>query len=153
MTKGFKKPIEAGFTLVELMIVVAVIGILAAIAIPQYSSYVSRTRAAGAMLELTSLKRGVAMCASFGAISACNGGTGEIPTAALFQVTRNVTELTSITGGEISAISGATAADGTPLTIVLTGTQVANAAQMRWVNTGSICDAVRGLKSGQGDCP
>src|SRR2546430_13421588 len=56
---GTMKRLQQGFTLIELMIVVAIVGILAAIAIPAYQDYVARSKVSEAMAALGACKTSV----------------------------------------------------------------------------------------------
>lgn len=145
---------QKGFTLIEMMVVVAIIGILAAISMAHYTNYASRVRASAATVELASIKLAVNECiAQTSEITGCNAGTNGIPATTEFVISDNVTKLTSVTDGVINATIGATDFTGTNLTYINTPAAVGNDANMIWTNTGSVCNPIRGLGSGTGGCP
>ena len=150
-----KKKAQQGFTLIELMIVVAIIGILAAIAIPMYGNYTSRAHASATMSELGSVKTSVALCAQTeGTLAKC-GTLGQYGLPASITATANVISpnisATSSTV-TIGAHSAATSTTGAELTVVDTATM--GTTSMTWLNTGTICDGgTRGEGPGEGDCP
>lgn len=66
--------IQKGFTLIELMIVIAIIGILAAIAIPQYQNYIAKSQVSRVMGETGAIKTAVEDCANAGKTTAVAAG-------------------------------------------------------------------------------
>ena len=65
------KRIQKGFTLIELMIVVAIIGILAAVAIPAYQDYTAKAQSSEAFVLLSGLKHPVAEAMSQDLLTGC----------------------------------------------------------------------------------
>src|SRR5690606_19580828 len=91
--------VQKGFTLIELMIVVAIIGILAAIAIPQYQNYVTKSQVTRVVGELGNLRTLVDLCLTDG-----NECSFNIPASSLLGAE---TEQGSVpTGGAAGAAGG-----------------------------------------------
>ena len=104
------KQTQKGFTLIELMIVVAIIGILAAVAIPAYSNYTKKAKFTEVTQATQALKTAVEVCYSdMNSLASCTAGTNGVPNdLASTNHTKYVSTVTTGANGVITATARTT---------------------------------------------
>ncbi|MEI8236673.1 MAG: prepilin-type N-terminal cleavage/methylation domain-containing protein [Methylococcaceae bacterium] len=126
---------QQGFTLIELMIVVAIIGILASIAVPSYQTYVKKAKFSEVVMATSTAKTGVELCfQTLAALTECDDSKNGINTVGASGYLLSI----STTDGVITATAASTnGLNGE--TYIMTPT--INTGKVTWINSGTCVTA------------
>lgn len=132
------KKVQKGFTLIELMIVIAIVGILAAVALPAYQNYTKRAAYAEVIAAMSTAKVGVNECYQLTSLlTACDAGSNGVPadvTAVADGALASIETLNGVITATPNAYKGIAATD----TCLLTPTaDSGNSAYLDWDYSGA----------------
>lgn len=133
------KKVQQGFTLIELMIVVAIIGILAAVAIPAYQDYTAKAQASEAFTLMSGLKTPIAE-----AVSSAGGAAGCVIPASAVTVGKYTASVAAAFADPVCTLTGTYVAAGANNKILgQTVTMTFNVTTGAWTCASSLPAGVR----------
>ena len=145
MKHSMQRTKQQGFTLIELMIVVAIIGILAAVALPQYQNYTTKSKWAANVMSSDSLKVAISECLQTqgGLVASCDT-LGELQTVVGFGDGTNFPtvpygSMTLTTGTGAIVLTGTAAVGSCVVTITPSVSPTATSVTWAYVTSGTGC--------------
>lgn len=133
------RTVQTGFTLIELMIVVSIIGILAAVAIPVYQDYVVKTKITAAINSVAGIRMAIGNCIQDqgGVTDNCTTNAMGIPA---FTATKELASVQATSGRLVLTLAASgigSDLDGKTITM----TPTANPASITWINSTNITNS------------